>query len=1229
MIKRILKNHYLLFTGLLLLTITTISDSYLIPFYKKLQLEDFPKTFQKEIFEKSAFADSLIATASKKVSKSNKINFSPLSRRAKNENLHFYAYYKGNLVFWNTNSVLPKKKVSSTRGFRTVKRGNGLYLQKSRKPDNYTFKVLLPLRQSYKIKNDYLKDDIKIPAPTSNSYDINRNQVGHSISNSNGDYLFSLNPQKFSWKAKEILCFYLAGLIFVFLSFTQITRKLFLKGRFYKAFGLIALWIGFILAYPHWITYPQELFNLSIFSRDIFPANDLIPSLGYFFLAVVHLSVFVHYLTKHWTLPIKPKTGFSTYALVAILFLLTTVGSHLILSALNSWITHSNIYLGSGNLERLNGLSALALGSLFLLFYTLITLSYWFYNHIKIFAKNNYASIIGAFLLIILLYQFGCQEGLFPKYYAALFSLLIWLGFLAFYPLNLTFYSPLIFLVAICSGYSAIYLGKFNEEKAVQNQKQYATQVTYQRDALAERLFRNVSREIKTDKYAKNFFFNPLLSRQFLKQRIQELYLNRYLQKYKFKIHTYKYGGIPYKGKQEKPLSYFQNLVNKYGLKAPAKNLYYINKTGTSPAYLAFYRFKAYGENYGTLVLELQEKVFYEDRIYPDLLVSEQNLNKDSDKDYDYSIYKQNKLIAQEGQYPYKTIDSFINNSQVYKTKETENYVHLYHQVSHNAFVIVTREKESTLNKLSIFSSLFISYFILTLLLISILRTSDFPFILNFRSLSYAFRNPFRNVLFLRKIQLIILFTALCIMVTVGFSTVSYLKKNFKDQLIKDVSNKTKKIVPLVEDFLQNTPRATVENSKEQLFAHVRTLTKRFQTDINIYNLRGSIITTSQPTIYEKGIISEKMNPIAYKKMRVQNKAQLIQEESIGTLTYLASYAPIRNEDNKVIGFINIPYFSQQPIIQNEISSLIVTLINLYFLIFLLIIFVSLIISNTITRPLNLIREKLRRTQLSQQNEPIDWQSRDELGQLIQEYNQMIADLDKNAKVLAQSEREGAWREMARQVAHEIKNPLTPIKLNIQHLQRQFPPQTNQSQNSVTKISNTLTTQIDHLAKIADDFSAFAKISLGNPAFIDPNQDLKDQIAFLARNQGVPINTYLDSNPPFIWVDPNHLNRIINNLVKNAFEAMEDQKDPSIAIGSFMTGSKTFCLWITDKGPGIPADKKEKIFQPNFSTKNSGTGLGLAMIKKMMENSEGSITFSSKENKGTTFYLYFLAKKKE
>lgn len=1229
MVKPILKNQYLLFTGLLILAITIILDSFLIPFYKKQQLAAFPENYQENLIQQSAFADSLIATASKKTSEGKRINFSPISEKAENNNLHFYTYYKSTLVFWNTNKVLPEKNGSPTPNFRIVERGNGLYLQKGRKQKNYTFKLLLPLKLSYKINNEYLKDHLQIPAPASNYYEINRKKIGHAVSNSEGRYLFSLKAKDFSWKAKEILCFYLAGFIFIFLSFAQNTRNFFLQRKFYKAIGLIALWTGIVLTYPFTIPYPQELFNLSIFSRDLFPTTDLIPSMGYFFLVVIHLAVLAHYFTKHWRLPVFPRKRFSRYASVAILFLFTTVGSHLILSALSSWIINSDIYLSVSNLERLNGLSALGLGSLFLLFYTLITLSYWFYNHVKSFAKNNYASTIGTFLLIILLYQLGCQEHLFPNYYAALFSLLIWLGFLAFYPLNLTFYSPVIFLVAISSGYSAIYLLKFNEQKAIQNQKQYATQVTYQRDALAEGLFRNVSREIANDKYAKNFFFNPLLSKQFLKQRIKELYFNRYLQKYNFQIHTYKYGGIPYKGKQEKPLSYFQNLVNKYGLKAPAKNLYYINKTGTSPAYLAFYRFKSYGNNYGTLVLELQKKVFYEDRIYPDLLLSKQTRKEKSDKNYHYSIYKQNKLIAQEGQYPYKTVDTFESKRQVYRVKETKDFVHLYHQVSHNAFVIVTRKKESTLTRLSIFSSLFICFFLLTLFIISLQKNTHLSFISRFRHVSIRFLNPFRNILFQRKIQLIILFTASLIMLTVGLSTVTYLKKSFKDQLVKDLGNKTKKIVPLVEDFLNNRTPVKVKHSKEQLFAHIRKLTKRFQTDINLYDLHGNIITTSQPTIYEKGIISKKMNPVAYKKMRIQNQAQLIHEETIGNLTYLASYAPIRNDNNKVIGFISVPYFSQQPVLQKEISSLVVTLINLYFLIFLLIIFVSLIISNTITRPLNLIREKLRRTQLNQQNEPIDWRSRDELGQLIQEYNQMIADLDKNAKALAQSEREGAWREMARQVAHEIKNPLTPIKLNIQHLQRQFPKENDQKHESVTKISKVITTQIDHLAKIADDFSAFAKISLGNPLLINPNEHLNEQIEFLSRNRPVTINTYLDPSPPLIWIDQNHLNRIITNLVKNAFEAMEEQENPSIYIGSFKHDSKNFCIWIADEGPGIPSNKKDKIFQPNFSTKNSGTGLGLAMIKKMMENSEGSITFSSEENQGTTFYLYFLTQRPE
>lgn len=1221
-----IKRYPLLFLGTAILVLTLLLDYFVIPGFQAGRVNNIPEKVKQRIAKKSAVADSLLANALNRARRAKKIDFKPFGKQADQYNLKFYVYYKSDLVFWNTNKVLPKHTIITPKSFETVDLGNGKYLQKGRKSGPYKAQILLPIKRDYPIQNKYLKSKLLIDNNVENYYSFNIKSVGKSIVNKKGEYLFSLKKTATTYQVQGLIWPYLICFILLLFGFTRLTSNYLFARKYLTGFTILIVISILFLINVFYSALPSIIFNKVIFNTPASTDTKNLFAIGDYFLLFTFITLFIHYLTKHFQFHNLPKFRFLRFFVTIFLFTITVLGSHYLIAFLEQLVLSSDIYLNVNNFKKLDIASFFTIITIFLFLYNLIVLSFWFYNQLKTFIKDNFILLIGLFLLVILVYQFLGQTQLITNFFAGLFSLLIWLGFLAFYPQNPSFYAPLIYLILISAGFTSIHLLKFSEKKALKHQKRYATQVTYQRDAIAEELFTKVSREIKNDQYARNYFLNPLLPKNFLKRRIQKLYFSRYLNKYNFKLHTYKYGGIPYKGKPENPLSYYHRLIDKYGLKASAKNLYYINKTGSSPSYLALYHFQIFGGQYGTIVIELKRKIFYEDRIYPSLLLEGKLADEASSKPYDYAIYKNEGLISQKGDYPYKITDQFQDSTKIYKDYKEDGYHHLLHQVSHNAFVIVTRNTPSILNELAVFSFIFIIFFLLSMISLNFQKQNfqlarDLLRAIFYRNLNHF--KPFRHLLFQRKIQLIILLTALLVMVTVGVSTVNYLHFNFSKQLNKELSQKTKKLVPKIEQFLQDTKTESLYNNKADLFAKVKTLTQQYQTDINIYNAKGSLITSSQPRVYEKGILSAQMNPEAYQYMNFEKHAQLIQEEQIGELNYLASYAPLRDSENRVIGFINLPYFSKQPVLQQEISSLIITLVNLYVLIFLVVIIVSLFLSNTLTRPLDLIRDKLRKTQLGKTNEKINWEARDELGQLINEYNQMVDELERNADTLAKSEREGAWREMARQVAHEIKNPLTPMKLNIQRLQQRFPNSSNADHQEVQKVGRILTQQIDHLSKIATDFSAFAQLSQGEPQSLEVNEELAELVDFFNSQNKTPIKLQTTPNNTRISIDRNHFNRILTNLIKNALEAIPEQDEGKITINTCYTKSGFLCLWISDNGKGIPSNEHSKVFQPNFSTKNSGTGLGLAMIKKMVNNANGHVTFTSEPGKGTTFYLYF------
>jgi nitrogen fixation/metabolism regulation signal transduction histidine kinase len=318
--------------------------------------------------------------------------------------------------------------------------------------------------------------------------------------------------------------------------------------------------------------------------------------------------------------------------------------------------------------------------------------------------------------------------------------------------------------------------------------------------------------------------------------------------------------------------------------------------------------------------------------------------------------------------------------------------------------------------------------------------------------------------------------------------------------------------------------------------------------------------------------------------------------------------------------YLNIPYFASQPELNQEISNFLVTLINLNAFIFLIAGLIALFIANRITRSFSFISERMREVNLGRMNEPIEWNRDDEIGELVKEYNKMVAKLGESATALAKSEREGAWREMARQVAHEIKNPLTPMKISIQYLQKAI----NNNQPNVKELSsnvaNTLVEQIDHLSKIAADFSQFANIGNTNVEVFDLHDILKSLKELYRPDRTIQFSWHPVKDKVIIKADKTQMNRLFTNLFANAIEAcnghsvckidvIETQENGSIRVS------------IKDNGEGIAPEMQSRIFIPNFTTKSSGTGLGLAMCKSIVEQAKGKIWFETEKDSGTTFHV--------
>jgi nitrogen fixation/metabolism regulation signal transduction histidine kinase len=397
-------------------------------------------------------------------------------------------------------------------------------------------------------------------------------------------------------------------------------------------------------------------------------------------------------------------------------------------------------------------------------------------------------------------------------------------------------------------------------------------------------------------------------------------------------------------------------------------------------------------------------------------------------------------------------------------------------------------------------------------------------------------------------------------------------------------------------------------------------LSNTYFTDINIYDPEGFMLASSRDQIFREGMISEQINPSGARQLMVDKKSFFIQKESIGSYLFLSAYTPIRNMDNRLLGYLNLPYFAKQEEIRREISGLISALANIYILMIVITIMLALLLSRYITRPLQHIGNQFSRVKIGDKNAKIVWTRKDEIGRLVDEYNRMIDEMEKSAELLARSERESAWRLMARQVAHEIKNPLTPIKLSMQLLMKAWNDKAPDWDMRLKRFSQTLIMQIDTLSSIATEFSDFAQMPEPQIQQFDVIPLIQQSVALFRDQSDCKISFETNTKECIINADPSQILRVFNNLIKNALQAISDERQGIIRIKLNVVDN--VCeISFQDNGTGITTDSQTRIFSPNFTTKTAGMGLGLAMVKNIIDNSAGRIWFETEPGKGTTFFV--------
>lgn len=460
-------------------------------------------------------------------------------------------------------------------------------------------------------------------------------------------------------------------------------------------------------------------------------------------------------------------------------------------------------------------------------------------------------------------------------------------------------------------------------------------------------------------------------------------------------------------------------------------------------------------------------------------------------------------------------------------------------------------------------------------------------------------------------------FLVICILSMAGASVLSFviLKNNAEEQSRTDLQNKTNALTASL-DYAVSREYITTKDIPEVLKNKILEIADINNHDIVIYDLKGNFLTSNKSL----NQISQKKIPeaILHKVLKEDKRVDIQEYDRTIGANKTSSFAILKNNSLEPIGVVYLPYYHNDEAYLSVLNKYLKYMVLVNLLIVAFSVWLSWIISNNLTKAITKFSEMITRITLFDKNmQPIKYYQNDELGALVKAYNKMILQIQDQKERLSFSEKEKAWREMAKQVAHEVKNPLTPMKLTIQNFERKFDPQDPDIESKLKQMSTSVVDQIDMIATVANAFSQFAQLPEKNNETFELNKEIGNILRIFNNDR-----IFVHSNKENIEInmDRIYLNRIVTNLVTNAKQATSEVTNPIINVDIEQI-NKRVLIAVEDNGIGISEEMFEKIFEPNFTSKNSGMGLGLTMVRKMVEDYGGKISLNSEVGKGTKFMI--------
>ena len=555
--------------------------------------------------------------------------------------------------------------------------------------------------------------------------------------------------------------------------------------------------------------------------------------------------------------------------------------------------------------------------------------------------------------------------------------------------------------------------------------------------------------------------------------------------------------------------------------------------------------------------------------------------------DYSYARYDNGTLQQYKGNYAYPM------QLEESPASKAGGFTHFVNTINEEETVIISRPTFSIVNYLVEGALICLAFFFL----LSLLQTSG-----------KEKTDKFESGYYRSRISAVLLASLTITLVAMATASVLFVA-NRNDSNLRSIMSDKISAISLMTEAGSRPIMGTEDLLQPDFYEKLQTVASNSNSDITVFGPDGRVLTSTNPMVFERANLGSRIDGEAYDNIIRSSRRYYIQKEKIGQRRFYSMYAPIKGAEGRIAGIICSPYSEETYDFEKDAVTHSMTIVTVFLLLLLLARFAASRVIDRLFKPLSEMSGKMSRTNLDSL-ELVEYDRKDEISSLVDAYNLMVSELERSSKQLAQAERDKAWSGMARQVAHEIKNPLTPMKLQIQRIMRLKQKGDPGWQDKFDEVTQVLLDHIDILSETANEFSTFAKLYTEEPKEIDLDKILKEEISMFDNRADIRFE-YIGLDGACVQGPKPQLTRVFVNLINNAVQAVEGIPDARVFVALRNSGRDGFYdIVVEDNGSGVSEENIGKLFTPNFTTKSGGTGLGLAISRSVLERCGASISYS-------------------